>query len=492
MFNDTTPAAGPGPSRAPEVPVPPHAWHRAFRDLPREHGFERLTVEGHLPEGLRGTLYRNGPSLFSTFGRRYGHWFDGDGAVSAVRFDGEGALGAVRLVQSRALVDERRRGRAYYANYGTPAPTWWRSLVSGLTLDFKNAANTSVMIWQGRLYALFEVEPPTELSIEDLSTLGERDLDGAVLVSFSAHPHYVPARRSAYNFGVRYGRRTELDLFALPNDGPARRLGTLELPGPTMIHDFMATERNLVFFAPPLRLRLFKQLAGLGSFSENLRWLPGEGTEVLVVPIDAPVQARRFTVPAFYQWHFADARERGRELLVDYVRFPDFATNRWLRQVLDGPTDRAVTGQLYRAILDPARGTMRSEPLAAIGCDFPRVPRPNHANPFVYVAAHSDDEAARGMWDRVARAEVETGRVESVSFGPGRYPSEPVFVRRPDPGGDQTGDNGWLLTLVYDAVADRSGLAVLDAGDLGRGTLACAWFDHHVPFTFHGNFYPHS
>jgi all-trans-8'-apo-beta-carotenal 15,15'-oxygenase len=130
--------------------------------------------------------------------------------------------------------------------------------------------------------------------------------------------------------------------------------------------------------------------------------------------------------------------------------------------------------------------------LAAIGCDFPRVPRPNHANPFVYVAAHSDDEAARGMWDRVARAEVETGRVESVSLGPGRYPSEPVFVRRPDPGGDQTGDNGWLLTLVYDAVADRSGLAVLDAGDLGRGTLACAWFDHHVPFTFHGNFYPHS
>src|SRR6516162_11848368 len=57
-----------------------HAWRRAFRDLPREHGFEPLRVEGRLPEGLRGTLYRTGPSLFSTFGRRYGHWFDGDGA----------------------------------------------------------------------------------------------------------------------------------------------------------------------------------------------------------------------------------------------------------------------------------------------------------------------------------------------------------------------------------------------------------------------------
>src|SRR5438552_2992185 len=86
-------------------PLPPpatpattaHSWHHAFRDLPRQHGFERLAVEGRLPEGLRGTLYRNGPSLFSTFGRRYTHWFDGDGALSAVRFDGDGgARGAAR------------------------------------------------------------------------------------------------------------------------------------------------------------------------------------------------------------------------------------------------------------------------------------------------------------------------------------------------------------------------------------------------------------
>ncbi|MDB4970154.1 MAG: hypothetical protein JWN44_5843, partial [Myxococcales bacterium] len=65
---------------APSAVAPAHSWHQAFRDLPREHGFERLSIEGQLPAELRGTLYRNGPSLFSTFGRRYGHWFDGDGA----------------------------------------------------------------------------------------------------------------------------------------------------------------------------------------------------------------------------------------------------------------------------------------------------------------------------------------------------------------------------------------------------------------------------
>ncbi len=471
------------------APVAAHAWHRAFRDLPRQHGFEPLTVEGTLPEGLRGTLYRNGPSLFSTFGRRYGHWFDGDGAVSAVRFDGAGgATGAVRIVEGPELLEERRRGRAWYGNYGTRAPSAWRGLVSGLRGEIKNTANTSVMIWQGRLYAMLEAAQPIELSLEDLTTLGERDLGGAVVRSFSAHPHYVPARRSAYNFGVRYGRRTELDLFALPDEGPARRLATLTLAGPTMIHDFIATEKHLVFFAPPLRLRIFKMLFGVGSFAENLRWRPEEGTEVLVVPIDAPTEVKRFTAPAFYQWHFATAFERGDELVVDYVRYPDFASNDWLGRVLDGRVATQIGGQLHRATIDPARRTLRDEPLVATtACEFPRVARAGGANRYVYVAAHSDAEAAHGMFDRVARLDLQRGDVESAALGDGQYPSEPVFVRRP---GGRDEDDGWLLTLVYDAVADRSGVAVLDARAPSRGVLARAWFDHHVPFTFHGNFAP--
>src|SRR5262245_38892277 len=113
-----------------------HLWQRAFADLPREHGFEPLTVEGRLPEGLAGTLYRTGPSLFSSFGRAYAHWFDGDGAVSAVRFDGAGgASGAARLVQSRGLLEERRRGKPHYSAYGTPAPSWWRALSAVLKND---------------------------------------------------------------------------------------------------------------------------------------------------------------------------------------------------------------------------------------------------------------------------------------------------------------------------------------------------------------------
>jgi len=205
------------------------------------------------------------------------------------------------------------------------------------------------------------------------------------------------------------------------------------------------------------------------------------------VPIDAPERPRRFTVPAFYQWHFATAFERGNELVIDYVRYPDFASNRWLGEILDGPARSAIDGTLHRAVVDPAKGTLVDEARATVACEFPRVARGAQANRYIYVAAHSDAEAGRGMFDRVARIDVERGDVESVALGPSQYPSEPVFVRRPDARDES---DGWLLTLVYDGVSDTSGIAVLDARDLGRGAIARAWFDHHVPFTFHGNFAP--
>ena len=64
----------------PAVDVGSQLW---TADLGREHGFEPLVIEGKLPAGLRGTLYRNGPGQFGIGGTRYTHPFEADGAVTA-------------------------------------------------------------------------------------------------------------------------------------------------------------------------------------------------------------------------------------------------------------------------------------------------------------------------------------------------------------------------------------------------------------------------
>ena len=97
-------------------------WRRSFEPLPREHGFEPLEVEGAFPADLRGTLYRVGPGSFTAGGEPFGHWFDGDGAVSAVRLGAGTVEGACRFVDARERAVEQRLGRRAFRGFGTGAP----------------------------------------------------------------------------------------------------------------------------------------------------------------------------------------------------------------------------------------------------------------------------------------------------------------------------------------------------------------------------------
>jgi carotenoid cleavage dioxygenase-like enzyme len=75
----------------------------------------------------------------------------------------------------------------------------------------KNTANTSVLVQDGRVYALCEIGKPFQISPDDLSTLGEVDFDGVVRQAFNAHPHRVPSRATTYGFGQTMKMNTEVD-----------------------------------------------------------------------------------------------------------------------------------------------------------------------------------------------------------------------------------------------------------------------------------------
>jgi all-trans-8'-apo-beta-carotenal 15,15'-oxygenase len=447
-------------------------------DLPREHGFEPLLIEGQLPPELRGTLYRNGPGLFGQRGVRYSHPFEGDGAITAVRLDGGRAAGAVRLTQSAGLREERAAGRMLY---GFAAP-WLRRLRNLATGQQKNTANTNVLWWQGRLFALMEAGLPTELDPVELATHGETDLAGTVVSWFSAHPHRVAARAATYNFGLELGRETRLHLYELPDRGQARRLGVLALHGPPMLHDFIATDTHLVFFVSPVRVDVPRMLLQLGGFEAMFRWRPELGTEVICVPIDRPHEPVRFTVDAFYQWHFTNAFSRGRALVVDHVRYPDFASFHALGQLGTGGRPGALAdGRLHRAVIDLDARTLRSEPLLDRGCEFPTIAPGREGREYAMAYLSVAELAGVGKLD------TATGRLASHELTAAQRVTEPLFVPRP---GATAEDDGWLVALAHDGPTDRAFLAVYDAAQLARGPIARAWFDHQIPITFHGTFVP--
>src|SRR5918997_6541130 len=73
----------------PAVAEPTADWHRIFETLPDEHDYVVDEIEGRLPAGLVGTLYRNGPGKNEVGGKPYAHLFDGDGLLSQFAFDGK-------------------------------------------------------------------------------------------------------------------------------------------------------------------------------------------------------------------------------------------------------------------------------------------------------------------------------------------------------------------------------------------------------------------
>jgi all-trans-8'-apo-beta-carotenal 15,15'-oxygenase len=426
-----------------------------------------------LPASINGVLYRNGPSVFRSGDGAYLHAFDGDGAITAVRIGAGEATGAVRVVETRWLRAERAANRQLYRSYAQLGRGWRR----WFTLP-KNTANISVMPHGTQLLALFEAGMPIAVDAESLECKGVTDLGGAVGPTFSAHPHTVSG--ATLNFGVRYGMRFSLDLYEL--SGEAKRIGRVPLRFPTIIHDFIPTERYCIFFCPPLRVRVARLLSGTGSFNENLVWQPEHGTEILVIPRDNPKAAVRFEVPAFFQWHFVNAWEKGEDsLTVDFIRYPDFATNEWFGRA---PWEiKPVAPSAYvRSHIDLKRQTFESQVVADITCEFPAI-EPTQAgqeHTDAWALTWTPRAVATGGSPDLSHIDPRSGEVRPADLGSNVFPSEPSIVSGPE--------GTFVLSLVYDGTSDRSFVAVLDTQRWQEGAVAKLWFDHPIPFPYHGAF----
>jgi Retinal pigment epithelial membrane protein len=103
-------------------------------------------------------------------------------------------------------------------------------------------------------------------------------------------------------------------------------------------------------------------------------------------------------------------------------------------------------------------------------------------------AASGSSEAPRKLGRVHPRPSGPVLRARTIhDFGPGRAPSESVFVPASATAAE---DEGWLLTYVYDAARDTSALVMLDAKDFTGKPVAAIALPQRVPFGFHGSWLP--
>ena len=463
---------------AQEIPEGRRKLGESIASLPREHGFEPLRVEGEVPEGLRGTLVRNGPGVFDSFGREYEHWFDGDGVISACRFTASGVEGAARVTQTPELREERAAGRMLYGSGFTRGPLWSKRILG----RGKNPTNIHALSWRGRLFAMAEMGLPVELNPSDLQSLPPCRFDGLIKQTLNAHSRLDPATKTTYLTGLTMGLSSALDIYELPAAGAPRLLTSVTLKGVTvMVHDFAITATYLVFLIHPVKVALWPVLLGTRAAAEAVRWAPEEGTEVILVRRD-DASVTRFTTKAFFHFHYANAFDRDGVVVVDLCPYLTYEASDAFRltSLRSGAGLAQVSPALFeRAIIDPRAKTFSLKVLIHEACDFPSTSPAVQGRPYRYAFP----VVTRGHHDYVAMFDLHEQRVELAALSADIVPGEVTFVPKPNASSE---DDGWLLSMAYHLEQRVSGVLVFDARRLSEGTLARAWFDHHVPMPLHG------
>lgn len=458
-----------------------------FSDVPLK------VVEGALPSSLRGVHYRNGPGRQEAWGVPYEHPFDGDGMITRFAFDGQQVLYRNRFVQTREAREEALAGRMLYRAFGTNLPGGLRANL--LKLQFKNAANTSVVEHAGRLLALWEGGLPHALDPVTLETLGRETFHGRLLnqghwldrrlmpeLPFSAHPAVDDETGELWNFGTAYGARPRLMLYRVDARGHCAPPQIVHLPRMSFLHDFVMTRRFRLFYLTPVAFDVPRTLLGLRTPVASLNPVAGQQAEVLLVPRDGgPVE--RYPARGGFIFHYANGFEDGERIVFDAYRMNSMPSAEDARKLMTGEPAHFGHPVLTRYVLDRRRGTVTEAPLSEVVGELPSINPAHSGREHRYIWSNGRAPGRHDpIFTAIARVDTVTGATTTTDLYP-NMPGEALFVRRP---GAQAEDDGWLLSLVYMSETHHSELWVFDASDL---SCVCRLaLPHHVPPGFHGTF----
>ena len=420
-----------------------------------------LPVHGAIPTELAGRYVRNGanPKNGPTM-----HWFAGDGMLHGVRLrDGKAEWYRNRWVRTKALAGADR----------LDALTGTFDLTVGL-------ANTHVVRHAHRIFALEEGSFPNEISPE-LDTLGPYDFGGRLHTPFTAHPHTCPETGEMHFFGYELVNAPYVTYHVVDAAGNLVHSQPIDVPGPTMVHDFAISRNHAIFLDMPVVFDLELAMTGTMPFL----WDESYGARIGLLHRDLArqgAQPRWFDVNLGYVFHIVNAWESadGTKVYLDAGRHASM----W-----KGSPDAFEPSYLHRWTFDLTTGAVHEEQLDDVSHAFPRIDDRLCGLPNRYTWVVGPRPGHPDVMDaptNIMKYDLQTGARTHHDFGPSSSTGEPVFVPAAEGAAE---DEGWLVTFVYDQATESSSFVVLDAQDMSAAPLATVPLPQRVPHGFHGSWF---
>ncbi len=460
---------------------------RAFALEAREESYVIDSVEGEIPEFIRGSYYLNGPARFSRGGLSYRHWLDGDGMVCALRFESGGVRFTNRFVRSAKFVAEEEAGCPMFRAFGTSFET--DRMKRGIGLE--SPVNVSVYPYQNMVLAFGEQGMPWELDPVTLETRGEHNFGGALndISPFAAHPKFDSVTGEMFNFGVAYAAvGPQLNLYRFGDGGKLIYRKRLPLDYACSIHDFGLSEHYVVFYLSPYVLNMESLTRDGRTLMEALNWEPERGSRLLIVSRETGEQVANISLGHRYCLHLINCYEDESRLMVDvleldrpiydqYQVVPDLFTD-----VCEGQPVRFVIDVNERELVETAAIDYLLAP------DFPSVAPRQFTQPyrdFWMLGISATGHHGRKFFDQLVHANWTCAKACDVYQAPPLHylGGEPIFIADSRHAGE-----GAVICQTFNAERVSSAFTIFNAFKVAAGPIATIRLREPIHLGFHAAF----
>jgi carotenoid cleavage dioxygenase-like enzyme len=442
-----------------------------FRSNPREYNADTrsLKVIGEIPKDLDGMYVRNHHNQIHEPMGTY-HPFDGDGMLHAILFKDGKADYRNRFVRTTGFYAEQAAGRSLWT--GLLDPDLGASRGWGAIGAMKDNAGTDIKCHAGLLLAtMSQGSEPYRLDPFTLETLGP-DPKWARKIPDGLSSHYKVDNHTG-----------EMMFFNYPEHPPYMNYGVVdkennlvhyvpvELPGARWPHDLGITQNYTVLHDLPL----YFDPEGLKHGKHKLIFNREQPSRFGVIPrYGNAASVRWFETSPCYILHITNCFELGDEVIMDGCIMPNYTP---IPVNMSGNIYDRITANLdkhnnptlmHRWRFNMKTGQAREERIDDEITEFPVCSNDYVGRPYRY---SYNVLYKKGAWlfSGLKRFDMLSGKTARYEYGEGRYGSEPQVARALNA---KTEDDGYVITMIADMVADTSEVMILRADDIAAGPVA--------------------
>jgi len=434
------------------------AWHLQGNWAPvkEELTVSDLEVKGEVPKEINGLYIRNGMNPRSGFSD---HWFFGNGMLHGFNFED---------------------GKVSYKNRYVRTPYYEKDLdIIGSFGDLSaSPANTHIIKHADKFLALEEAHLPWEVD-ENLETKGAYDFNGKLKGAMTAHPRTCPKTGELLFFSYSVMSEPYLTYYRVNPAGKLVQIEPIELPRAVMMHDWNVTENHVVFMDLPiisdmnLAVETGSPFGFKPEFGARLGVMPREGSNSDV---------RWFDIDPCYVFHPLNSYEDGNKIILHVCRQQEAMVGGF-QDIYGGET---TVARLWKWTIDLELGSVKEEQIDDAPCDFPRIDdrKIGFKNDYGYFTTLETDVESLTIGRHLLKYDLVNDKRLTHDLGENVTGGEALFVPRT---ANSSEDDGWVISLAYEAETDRSKLLIINSQDFESAPVAEIYAPQRVPNGAHGS-----